>query len=305
MSQSARIVNFLLRTLKFNKMFLDMEDSVGDRKKFEQIVIRARSKENRNSPPAKLFKHYVISRIVIDNHTTHLIKQKKGINKKIAIYFHGGGYVKGPLALQWKTLAEIADATMYDVAILNYPKTPEYTCQETINYCVQVFEKILLDYGQTNIIFLGDSAGGGLALSLFMSLRDLGKATPEKMILMSPWLDVSMTNKEIPEYKDKDLILTVDGLIVCGLFYAGGIDTGDWRVSPMYGDLDCLPETHVFVGGSELFYPDCRDFIKNAKAKGYVAELHYYEDMQHDWPIIPLISEAKQARAEIIGLIQE
>ena len=304
MSQSTRIVNYLLRTLKFNKMFLDMEDSIGDRKKFEEIVIRARAKENCNFPPAKLFKHYAISKIVIGNHTTHLLKQKKGTNKKIVIYFHGGGYVKGPLALQWKTLAEIADATMYDVAILNYPKTPEYTWQEAINYCVQVIEKILLNYGQKNIIFFGDSAGGGLALSLFMRLRDLGKATPVKMILMSPWLDVSMTNTEIPKYKDKDLILTVDGLIACGLFYAGGIDTRDWRVSPIYGDLDSLPETHVFVGGSELFYPDCRDFIKNAKAKGYVAELHHYEDMQHDWPIMPLITEAKKARSEIIELIR-
>ena len=305
MSQSARVVNYLLKTLKFNRMFLNIEKSIGNKEKFEQIIIRTREKDNCSIPPAKLFKHYTVSKLVIGNHTTHILKQKKGNNNKIVIYFHGGAFVKGPMSLQWKALSEIADATMYDVAVIDYPKTPEYTCQESINHCVRVFEKILLDYKQTNIIFLGDSAGGGLALSVFMSLRDLGKATPEKMILMSPWLDVSMTNKEIPEYKDKDLILTVDGLIVCGLFYAGGIDTGDWRVSPMYGDLDCLPETHVFVGGSELFYPDCRDFIKNAKAKGYVAELHYYEDMQHDWPIIPLISEAKQARAEIIGLIQE
>ena len=305
MSQSARFVNYLLKTLKFNRMFLDIEDSIGDKKKFEQIIMRTREKDNCSVPPAKLFKHFSISKEVIGNHTTYLLKQKKRNNNKIMIYFHGGAFVKGPMSLQWKVLAEIADATMYDVAVIDYPKTPEYTCQESIKHCVQVFEKILLDYKQTNIIFFGDSAGGGLALSVFMSLRDSEKSIPQKMILLSPWLDVSMTNNEISEYRDKDLILTVEGLIECGIYYAGGINTKDWRVSPMYGELDNLPETHIFVGGSELFYPDCRDFVKRAKANGCAAELHYYEEMQHVWPIIPMIPEAKQARSAIVGLIRE
>ncbi len=304
MSQSARVVNYLLRTMKFNKMFVDMEETNGDRKGFEQIVNKAREKENCKIPPAKLFKHFEKSSIVISSHTTYLLKHKKGINKKILIYFHGGGYVKGPLALQWKTLERIAAASLYDVAVIDYPKTPEYTWLEAIEYCMQVFEKILRDYKQQDISFLGDSAGGGLALSVFMMLRDSGKATPAKMILLSPWLDISMSNKEISEFEEKDFILTIGGLVLCGLFYAGGIDTRDWRVSPMFGMLDGLPETHIFAGGSELFYPDCRDFIKNAKANGYKAELHFYKDMQHDWPLIPFMPEAKKARNEIIELLR-
>ena len=148
-----------------------------------------------------------------------------------------------------------------------------------------------------------DGSKSSSSLSLFMKLRVLGKLTPNKLILLSPWLDVSMSNNEVNDYRDKDLILTVEGLIECGKYYAGSVDTKDWRVSPMFGDLETLPETHIFVGGNELFYPDCRDFIKRAKAKGHMVELHYDEDMQHDWPIIPMIPEAKQAKDEIIELI--
>ena len=202
-------------------------------------------------------------------------------------------------------MPEIIDNTVNDVALPDYPKTPEYSCLDTLEYCKKLYELFLLEYGKENIVFLGDSAGGGLAISLFMYLRDIGIPTPKKLILMSPWLDVSMSNKEVFDYREKDLILTIDGLIECGKYYAGETDTKDWRTSPMYGNLENLPETHIFVGGSELFYPDCRDFVSKAKKEGYMAELHFYDNMQHDWPIIPMIPEAKQARNEIIGLIKE
>lgn len=304
MSQSARFVNYLLRKLKFNKMFLDIEDSNGEREKFSQIVTDSRAKDDEKVPPLKLFKQYEISKISTNGHMAYLIKHKSGTNRKVIIYFHGGAYVKGPLPLQWKLLSEIAKATMYDFVVLDYPKTPEYTCIDAIGFCAEVFEKTTIDYKLKDIVFLGDSAGGGLALSTFMVLRESGKKIPGKIILLSPWLDVSMENKSIAENMDRDFILTIDGLKICGLFYAGEIDTKDWRVSPMYGNLEGLPEVHIFAGGSELFAPDCRDFVRNAKLKGSMVELHYYEDMQHDWPIMPVIPEAKQAKSEIIELIK-
>lgn len=304
MSLIARCVNCLLRILKFNKMFLDIESTDGDIKEFEKIILKTREKDDCKLPPVKLFRNYIKSRINIGEHTTHLLKRKKSSGNKIIIYFHGGAYVKGPLSFQWQFLDEIANATMYDIAVIDYPKIPEFTYKEAIQNCQSVFEKILIEYKESDIIFIGDSAGGGLALSVFMSLREHGKKFPEKMILISPWLDISMTHKEIPEYKDSDLVLTVDGLIQCGLYYASDIDNKDWRVSPTYGELDKLPETHVFVGGSELFYPDCRDFIKKAKEKSCLAELHFSENMQHVWPIIPLMPESKKAINEIIELLK-
>jgi acetyl esterase/lipase len=302
MSFGAQVINFYLKTLRFNRMFVDMEASKGDKTRFKQIVVNARKLEDSKIPPKNKFKNHEVSCFIIDKHRTHLLKRKNS-NGKLLIYFHGGAYVKGPMALQWKALSEIADCIPHDIAILDYPKTPEYTWRETVGYCMQVLDRILTEYREVDIEFLGDSAGGGLALSICMSLRDMGKPMPGKMILLSPWLDVSMSHKEIPDYEDKDLILTAGGLIECGLAYSGGIDTKDWRVSPLYGDFSGLPLTHVFVGGNELFYPDCRDFVKKAHKSGCMSIMHLYDDMQHDWPIMPMIKEAKQAREEIVKLI--
>ncbi|MDX1359227.1 MAG: alpha/beta hydrolase, partial [Clostridia bacterium] len=236
MSLGAKFINFYLKALRFNRMFVDMEASKGDKVGFEQIVVKARKLEDSKIPPKKKFKNHEISQFIIDNHKTHLFRNKNS-NKKLLIYFHGGAYVKGPMALQWQALTDIANNITHDIAVLDYPKTPEYTWKETIGYCVQVFDRFLKEYGEKDIVFLGDSAGGGLSLSTCMSLRDMGNPMPMRMILLSPWLDVSMAHKEILNYEDKDFILTVGGLIECGLAYSGGIDTKDWRVSPLYGDL--------------------------------------------------------------------
>lgn len=302
MISANRIINALLKVLKKNKMFLDIEDAKGNTVEFAKIVTGYRFKEDMKSPPGRFFRDYTVVEMESGDHKTQLLIHADSKNK-IIIYFHGGAYVKGPLSLQWKTLAEFADSTHYDIAVLDYPKAPEYSCEATLAFCVKVYEKVLSTYKASDIIFMGDSAGGGLALVIAMILRDSKKAIPHKMILLSPWVDVSMTHREIPEHEDKDLILTTEGLIECGLSYSGDIDTKDWRVSPTYGDLSDLPETHVFAGGSELLFPDCRDVVEKAKKAGCDAALHYYKDMQHVWPIIPMIDEAKQAKKKIIELL--
>ena len=249
MSQSARFIEYLLKKLKFNKMLKDLENTEDDSTLFTEIVHASRKKDNRSKPSEKLYKKYDISEISINNHAAYFLKHKSGANEKVLFFLHGGAYVKGPLALQWKAMTEIADASGYDLAVMDYPKAPEFSGQDAIDYCTLAYDEILKFYTHNNIVFIGDSAGGGLALSFSMLLRDLGRNLPSKMILLSPWLDISMSNKEMDEYKDKDLILTIKGLISCGLHYADGMDVRDWRVSPLYGEVDKLPEAHICVGG--------------------------------------------------------
>lgn len=302
MSSIAKIFEFLLKVLKFNKMFLDIENTGGDKNAFTEIIFSSRNRDNCIKPPEKIFKQYHTESIATANNKSHVLKSNKG-EGKIIVFFHGGAYVKGPLPLQWKFLSKIAGLTDVDIAVLDYPKIPEYTCSDAIDYCVDFCDKNLNEYNWEDIIFMGDSAGGGLALSVVMALRDLEKSIPDKCILFSPWLDVSMSDSEVDEYRDKDLILTVEGLRICGQFYAGDLDTKDWKVSPLYGNLEGLPETHVFAGGSELFYPDCRNFVDKAKDAGVDAELHFKDKMQHDWVVMPMIPEAEEAIKLIANII--
>lgn len=41
----------------------------------------------------------------------------------------------------------------------------------------------------SNIIIAGDSAGGGLSMSLLLYLRDMKMSLPGGMLLLSPWVD--------------------------------------------------------------------------------------------------------------------
>ena len=303
MSLGSSFVNWLLKAVKFNGMYLEIEKSKGNAEQFSEIVKKNRMGRDCKNPPNKLFSRYEIREMHDAGHATYLMKTKEGNNRRLIMFFHGGAYMFGPFLMHWKTLSKLADYRMHDIAVLDYPKSPEYTCERTIDYCVRTYKRIISENNYTETVFLGDSAGGGLALSLFMKLRDLDMKLPDKLILLSPWLDVSMSNNEMREYIDKDLILTIDGLIECGKYYAGDTDTNDWLVSPKFGDLKSLPETHVFAGGSELFLPDCRDFVNNAQDNKLNAKLHFYEDMQHDWPLISFLPEAKRALKEISELL--
>ncbi len=111
---------------------------------------------------------------------------------------------------------------------------------------------------------MGDSAGGGLALALAQKLKKDGMTQPQQIILLSPWLDVTMTN---PEFKDReagDPMLDIEGSQMAGKAYAGRLNTKNYLVSPMYGDLTGLAKISLFTSGKDMLIADVRKFRGHA-----------------------------------------
>lgn len=143
--------------------------------------------------------------------------------------------------------------------------------------------------------FFGDSAGGGLALAFLQEARDKNVIPfPEKTVLMSPWPDISMTNKEIKKFEKKDPLLPVQSLIKIGKQYAGNLDLKSPLVSPIYGNMDNLGEILLLFGTNEVLYPDCMklsDMLNTAK--GTVVEPYIGKNLCHDWILAPLKETGK------------
>ena len=79
----------------------------------------------------------------------------------------------------------------------DYPLAPQYNYEDAFNMVLPLYEKILEKVKQENLILMGDSAGGGIALALSEKLGEEDFSQPQELILLSPWIDVTMENKEI------------------------------------------------------------------------------------------------------------
>lgn len=151
------------------------------------------------------------------------------------------------------------------------------------------------------IIIMGDSAGGGLSAAFceYLTVKDLPQ--PKNLILISPWLDISMSgNYDEVEF---DPMLGVDGIREMGKAWAGDLDTKDYRVSPLFGEVSKLPKTTLFTGTHEIFYVDIINFYEKLKENGVDAELNVGEGMTHVYAIYPLVPESKEAFKHIVEVI--
>lgn len=217
-------------------------------------------------------------------------------------YFHGGAYINQPNAQQTTMAARTAKETGCEVVLMVYPKEPVHDCETAYELCLSYYRSYLENNDCGKIVFMGDSAGGGLALGLAEVLRDAGDTCPEELVLISPWVDVTMSNSEIKDYAALDPMLGVDGLRRMGEVWANGLDLTDPRVSPLYGELSGLGRVTLTTGTWEILYPDSLLLADKLKAAGVDCDLIVGERMIHCYPICP-IPEAKAAREAIWAAI--
>lgn len=220
------------------------------------------------------------------------------------VYFHGGGYSMEASGFHFQLMKTLVKQTGCALSYVDYPLAPEHTASETIAMSLVAYEELKARDPNSRFVLMGDSAGGGLALALAMKIRDEGMAGPEQIILFSPWLDISLSNEEIPQYEPRDVVLDVAGLQAIGERYRGELPEDHYIVSPMFGDLTGLGNIHVFYGTEEILYPDCQTFCEESQKAGFPVMGHVYQGMQHDWVILP-IEEAKKAMGEVCALVAQ
>ena len=220
--------------------------------------------------------------------------------ERIILYLHGGAYVNEFTNLHivfCDNLAKKVNATVFAPI---YPLAPNHTYEETYLIVRNLYD-LILKFKQP-IIIMGDSAGGGLSASFCEYLAGNDMAQPEHLILISPWVDVSMSG-DYEKYDELDPMLGVDGLREMGEVWAGDLDSKDYKVSPLFGDMENLPRTTIFVGTHEIFYPDIVKFFNKLNDNGVDVELNIGEGMSHVYPLYPMVPELKEAFKHIVEII--
>ena len=229
--------------------------------------------------------------------TIHSLSPKARSDAHI-IYLHGGGYAMQALSFHRRFAEKLAIRTGCTVSLLDFPLPPQAQCIKTVCAVMRMYKAISLLYRQHRLILMGDSAGGGLAISLLQKLLQIpannpaGKIkdirAPDSTILYSPWLDIRLTHREIePHYAKKEAILSLPALRQAGLRYANGLAPDDPRCSPLCGQMEGLGRIQIFISEDELFYPDAMRFYEQGQqAEGTEIEMIMEKRRLHCWPLL-------------------
>lgn len=222
--------------------------------------------------------------------------------KQFILYLHGGAYMEQPVVFQWSFIKHILHNTDAAVIVPVYKKAPRNTHEQTYTMLYALYAELLKRTDPENIIFLGDSSGGGLALAFAKDMLGSDLPQPQQLILLSPWMDISMSNDEMDKLDRIDPNISRHGLASVAKAWAGNTDLQHPKLSPLFGSNKGLPKTALFVGMREMLLPDCRIYREKALTDG--VQLTYIEEEggNHCFPFYPT-PEAKKAKKQIVNLI--
>ena len=276
-----------------------------NKNKFSIEDLLVDEKQNQNiKPPFFMRLIFDCEKSFVDEHSVWTIKPRNSAPTNHILFLHGGAYVQSFNNFHWRFIAHVVLSQGCVVHAPNYPLAPENKANETIQMILNTYQNIISQDQCKNIIVMGDSAGGGLALALTLIIRDKKLYLPAHTILISPWLDIRLNNPLIADIDNLDPILNVEALIEAGKLYAGELPLDHPFVSPINGKLENLPPVSTFIGTDDILYPDCIKLKNELQALGNQGIFYEADQMMHDWVFFPLL-KSLISRFAIFKIIRE
>lgn len=290
-SIQSKVINVLLRLLRTKRTVNRMRQRVEN------------GEQTYTEPSKRLYHKHHISKQLRNNHLVWTIAPKQNSGEQHIIYLHGGAYCNSFASQHWTFMSKLVQLLNCTVTAPNYPHAPEHYVHDVFDLLLPLYLELAARAGSENVTVMGDSSGGGISLALAQRLREDGHPQPGRIVLLSPWLDATMSNPEIPEFDKIDPFLGVEGLQYGGAVYARDVDPKSYLVSPVYGSLKNLAPISLFIGTRDILFPDCRKLRDKAAGEDVQIDYREYDGMVHNWMLGPM-PEAKRAIAEIVETIR-
>lgn len=199
------------------------------------------------------------------------------------MYFHGGSFMWQPLIFHFSFCNKLTETLGLQVVMPIYPKAPSNDYNKVLSW---VYDFYNAQDGE--FIFIGDSAGATIMLSLSQYLCDNGKPVPKKEIAISPVLDTTLSNPEIEKYAPLDPMLNRNDLARKMATYVNGGDEKSPYISPIYCDYSALGEVTVITGTHDIIYPDTILWDEKLTEEGIAHNYLVFENQNHVFPIYPI-----------------
>lgn len=234
-------------------------------------------------------KEFNIREVSIDGMEAEWVSVNRPHSRKnVILYCHGGGYSTGSRVYARTLTTKFASSTSLEVFCFDYRLAPEHPYPAATEDAMKAWNYLLLQgYGAKQIIIAGDSAGGNLALSLVLKLKEEERILPKGIILMSPWTDLLATGKSHVSRAEMDPVLNQEYLEEMTDNYADRKQCQSPFVSPLYGDFSGFPPTYIQVGDYEVLLNDATMLHKKMQKENVAVRIDVFKGMWHVFQMSP------------------
>jgi epsilon-lactone hydrolase len=251
-------------------------------------------------PPAAVRRRHDVTSRRVGGFECHTVAPRGRQAQRAAVYLHGGAYTSEIAPQHWTLVSRMADAGVR-VEVPIYGLAPQHSYRDAYPFLTAVYRDLLAEVDPATITIAGDSAGGGLALGFAQTLPAVGLPQPGRLILISPWLDLTLSHPDLPAVETRDPWLSSAGLHEAARVWADGDDPTGPRLSPGNGPLTGLAPMDVYVGTREIGLPDALLLQERCEAAGVKPRLTVCEGAVHVYPLVP----APEGRAAARRIVQD
>ena len=201
---------------------------------------------------------------------------------QVILYFHGGAYAVGTAASSVGLASDLARRAGTRLVSVDYRLAPEHPYPAALEDAMAAYRGLLAS-GQSPsaIAIAGESAGAGLAAATLVALKRAGLALPAAAVMMSPWVDLTLSGDSMSDRAALDPALTPEGLRRRASDYVGAGDLADGLLSPIFADLTGLPPLLVQVGSHEILLDDAMRLAARAAAADVAVTLQVTPQVPH------------------------
>lgn len=250
-------------------------------------------------PPFFLTAGLDVERTEFDGMKVWSLTPRRDQTDQVVVALHGGAYVATASIFHWWTYADMARDTGATVVVPLQTLVPRGgTAATEVPRTADFLTEMIAAHGARNVSVFGDSAGGGLALAAVQELGRRSAVTPSRLVLLAPWLDVSMSDPRSAEIRDP--LLDIPNLARSGAKWAGSAGVTDPLASPLFGSLEGLPPTYVYSSSRDLLTVDTLRLRERVAAEGIPnVEFRLRAGLIHDWFTFPFLPDAHEDRAGV------
>ena len=204
-------------------------------------------------------------------------------------------------------VAKLSEETGLQALLVDYRLAPENPFPAAVEDAISVYAALLTHgYAPEDIVVAGDSAGGGLLLSMMLAAIDHEVPVPAAGICLSPWTDLTGEAESLTKNAAVDPTVSKESLDFFAQHYLGEEDPAHPLASPLHGDLTGLPPLLIQVGNIEALLDDAVLLDERAKAAGVSSKLEVWDEMIHVWHrYFPMLREAREANSRIGEFVRD
>jgi epsilon-lactone hydrolase len=224
---------------------------------------------------------------------------------RVVLYLHGGGFAVCSIDSHRDLAERLALATPAAVLLLGYRLAPEHPYPAALDDALEAYQWLLANgYASSAIAVAGDSAGGNLALSTLLAIKERGLPLPGCGVALSPWVDLEMTGQTMKSKAEVDPIVKEEMLHVWVKCYAPDKELRHPLLSPLHGNFKGMPPLLVQVGGREALLDDSKRLVDAARQAGVQVEYQFWEHQIHVFQTFGhRLADARKAIADIGAFI--